>query len=69
MPKLIRSVDQNYIEITGQIKYETDKAMLLFDGKKEVWIPKSQIEGIEKKERRMVAVVIPEWLAMEKELI
>jgi len=68
MPKLIRSVDKNYVEITGQMKYETDKALLLFDGKKEVWIPKSQIEGMER-EKNMIIITIPEWLAMEKELI
>jgi len=68
MPKLIRSVDKNYIEITGQIKYETDKAILLFDGKKEVWVPKSQIEDMER-EKNMITITIPEWLAIEKELI
>jgi hypothetical protein len=62
-------VDQNYYEITGQMKYETDKAMLLFDGKKEVWVPKSQIEDTERMEKNMVVITIPEWLAMEKELI
>jgi hypothetical protein len=51
------------------MKYETDKAMLLFDGKKEVWVPKSQIEDTERMEKNMVVITIPEWLAMEKELI
>lgn len=27
------------IEIAGDLRHETEKAFLLFDGKKEVWVP------------------------------
>jgi len=62
--------------IEGIVKHETDKAVLIQvdgDPDNEVWIPKSQIEwestgglyaiGDE------VEMEIPEWLAIEKELV
>ena len=53
--------------ITGEIKRETDMAILFFDGEKERWIPKSQI--IERYAYSdSVEITIPVWLAEEKEL-
>ena len=75
MAKFIRSVDKNYIEIAGERKHETQPdnpnggAILFYDGKKEVWIPKSQIEGIEDHGKNNITITIPEWLAEEKGLI
>lgn len=76
MPKLIRSVDKNYIELVGQIRFETQPdnprsgAILFYDGDKEVWLPKSQIEDIDLEiAEPMAQVTIPEWLAMERGLI
>jgi hypothetical protein len=34
------------IEIAGEVRHETEKAYLLFDGDKEVWIPKSHGEWV-----------------------
>jgi RNase P/RNase MRP subunit p29 len=65
------STDKDLIEISGEILYETDLAILLYDGETESWIPKSQIE-IEPKFFElgdMVVVTMPEWLAEDKELI
>lgn len=61
-------MDVNYIEISGRIKAETDKAVLFYGGNVQVWIPKSQIEGIERVEEGFT-ITIKEWLAEEKGLI
>lgn len=64
-----RGMDRNYIEISGQKKAETDRAILFFDGKKEAWIPKSQIESEEDEGKGIVTIIIAEWMAIEKELV
>lgn len=51
------------IDISGEVRRETDRAVLFFDGKAEVWLPKSQIE-VETKGRTLVEVTLPEWLAI-----
>lgn len=54
---------------------ETDRAIKVTDGikdalgeRKEVWLPKSQIE-IEKQHDGTIIVTMPEWLAKDKELV
>ncbi len=52
------------IDIEVILKHETDSAWLVDDGdEKPVWIPKSQAEFDGE------ILTLPEWLAMEKELI
>lgn len=53
------------VDIPGEIRGETDKAYRFFDGDKEVWLPKSQVEW-DSFDRTMA---MPEWLAKEKGLI
>lgn len=53
------------IDLGGEVRHETDKAFLFFDGAREVWLPKSQVEWDEKG----AIMTMPEWLAVEKELI
>jgi hypothetical protein len=51
------------IEIAVVVRHETEKAWLVDDGTKQVWLPKSRVEvegGV---------LTIPESLAKEKELI
>jgi len=68
--KRIQSVNKNYYEFTGIIKHQTDRAILFYDGVKEVWIPKSQIEEEDDYEiGEEATITIPEWLAIDKELI
>ena len=55
----------NRIEINGEIKHETDAAYLFYDGAREVWLPKSKCEWNQDSKVMMV----PEWLAMDKELL
>ena len=62
------------ITITVEIKEESEKAIKIFDGKKETWIPKSQIvEKRDSTEKELQGVLfdleIYRWLAHEKELI
>ena len=51
------------IEIACEVRRETPKAFMIFDGAKEVWLPKALVE-IEGGEATM-----PEWLALDKGLI
>ena len=61
--------NHDIIEISCQKKYETEKAILVVNLKnKDVWLPKSQIE-IDSEAKGVVELRIPEWLAVEKELI
>jgi hypothetical protein len=32
------------IDVAGELRRETDRAYLIFDGTKEVWLPKSLVE-------------------------
>ena len=58
------------VEIYAYLEHATDEAYLIFDGIQKVWLPESQVEVNED-----IAIeehgtfVMPEWLAMEKELI
>lgn len=56
------------VDVSGEIRRETEKAILFYDGKAEVWLPKSLVE-VERKERGLVEVAMPAWLAMREGLI
>jgi hypothetical protein len=56
--------DSKLTDIAAVVRYETPAAWLLFDGTKEVWVPKSQVE-----ENDDGTFTMPEWLAKEKGLI
>ncbi|KKN66372.1 hypothetical protein LCGC14_0471930 [marine sediment metagenome] len=47
--------------------------LVLHEGNKEIWIPRSVIERLEYDHRpgneRLAAITIPEWLAMKKGMI
>ena len=57
------------VEIAVEIRAETAKALLIFDGRIEVWIPKSQIKDECEENGRITSIFISEWLATEKGLI
>ena len=61
------------IEIACEVLRETAKAYLIFDGKSEVWIARSQItDHCEEKGllgTKITSIFIPVWLAKEKGLI
>ena len=57
-------MDSDLIDIEVVLKHETELAWLVDDGDvKPVWIPKSQAEFDGE------TLTLPEWLALEKELI
>lgn len=47
------------------LKYETPRAYLLIIDGKEVWLPKSQVAYSDDDKK----ITLPEWLAIEKELV
>lgn len=51
------------VDIAGEIRRETDRAFLAFDGIREVWLPKSQVE------HDQGTFAMPEWLAKDKGLL
>lgn len=55
------------VEVDGEVLVElsTDEAFRFFDGTREVWLPRSQCEWDE----ASGVMSLPEWLALEKELI
>jgi len=63
----------NDVEIAVEVRAETDKAILVFDGAREVWIPKSQIKDQCEEDglfgKKITSIFISEWLAGEKGLI
>ncbi|SDQ98658.1 hypothetical protein SAMN05519103_00314 [Rhizobiales bacterium GAS113] len=59
------------IDVTVQLHHETEKAILVSDDgdrHKAVWLPHSQIE-VERKERGVIIVTMPECLAIDKGLV
>jgi hypothetical protein len=66
----LRSTVKNYIEFELDLAVETEMAINVSDGIGEYWIPKSQLEDdMEHLDNGMVRIVIPEWLAIEKEMV
>lgn len=57
------------IEIACEVRRTTDKARLIFDGTKEVWIPESQISDECEDKGKTISIFIPEWLAIDKGLV
>lgn len=58
-------------DVSCQIRFLTDNAALVFNGYDEVWLPRQFITKQEDLEisTNMVVIEIPEWLAIEKELV
>lgn len=54
------------VDTAVEVKHETPKAFLVFDGTREVWLPKSMVEIVGTKS---AIATMPEWLAKDKELI
>lgn len=51
------------IDVACEVRRETDKAFLIFDGSQEVWLPKALVEVSDGE------ATMPEWLALERGLI
>lgn len=55
---------ERLFDLTADLKHETDKAFLVTDGDKDVWLPKSLVEN-----NGDGTFTMPEWLAIDKELV
>jgi hypothetical protein len=55
----------NLVDVEAELRRETDLAFLVFDGTKEVWLRKSQVEH----DPSDNTFAMPEWLAKDKGLI
>ena len=59
------------IEIEVTVRAKTPKALLVYDGKTEVWIPRSMISDHAPDtddELAITSIFLPEWFATEKGL-
>ena len=60
------------IDLSMELHQETAAALFLSDDGDRcnaVWIPKSQIEDIDRSKEPIIEVSIPEWLALKEGLI
>lgn len=59
------------LEFFGTVKIITEKAVLMILDTEEIWLPKSQIEfpDDEPAKRKGLTVMVPQWLADEKDMI
>jgi hypothetical protein len=58
------------VEIEVEIRAETPKALLVYNGKTEVWVAKSQIrDQCENDLGTITSIFLTEWMASEKGLI
>lgn len=64
-------MSSDIIELYVEIRRETDRALLVFDGYHEVWLPKSMVEVRHEKPNayRGAEIWLPGWFAVEKGLI
>lgn len=58
----------NLIDLVVELKHETEKAYLVFDGAKTVWLPKSACELVPG-HGTTYTLTLEETLALEKELL
>jgi len=64
------AIGRDNVEIVGEVRAITEWGILLDDGDQQVWLLRSQFETDDDLEiDALVTVQIPEWLALEKELI
>lgn len=57
------------VEVACQLRRTTERALLIYDGKVEAWIPLSQISERQDRNGALESITIPLWLAKEKDLI
>jgi hypothetical protein len=57
------------IEITAEVKHETDDAYLVNDGDVEDWIPASQVKSMTLISEKIYEIEIPLWIARDKGFI
>lgn len=59
-----------HVEIAVEQRHATDMALKVFDGAREVWIPRSQIRDSETDHLgNVISIAVPHWLARKEGLI
>ena len=64
MVRRVKTGVSDLVDIAAELRHETDRAFLISDGDKTVWLPKFMVEDNDDG-----TFAMPEWLAQEKELI
>ena len=64
-----KSPQPKQVEIEVRIVSATDKALLVSDGKREAWIPRSQITDYCEENGQITSIFISQWLAETKGLV
>ena len=59
--------EEKLVEIEAVLLHETQLACLILAGSRKAWLPKSQVEIVENSDG--ITAVMPEWLAIEKDLV
>jgi hypothetical protein len=52
-----------------ELKHETEKALLVFDGENEIWLPRSQIKNMRRIRDNDYELVLQQWIAKGKGII
>ena len=69
----MRASPTEVVEIQCEVKWATEKAWLIFDGVREVWIATSQISDQVDEPgmfgTKVTSIFVPLWLARDKGLI
>lgn len=67
---MIKSTDMNYAELELDLIRETEKAYLFSNGDVSAWVAKSLLEDEpECIGDKLVSVIMPEWVAKDKNFI
>lgn len=61
--------EKHEVEFYADMERETDLAYLFSDGINKFWLPKSQVIEIDQVGTMTYKIIIPEWLAIKKEII
>ena len=68
--KIVEMTLAELVDIDVQVHHQTDRAILVSEeGEEKIWLPLSQIEVVISVDGFTATVTMPEWLALEKELI
>jgi hypothetical protein len=59
-----RRANHDLVDVAGEVRAQTEKAIQFFDGDTLVWLPRAQIEVNDDG-----TVTMPEWLAIDKGLV
>lgn len=61
---MVKRVNHDLVDVVGQVRAETEKAIQLFHADGICWLPKSLVEVNDDG-----TVTMPEWLAIDKGLV